>query len=404
MSTLDASTRVPQYPDGAFRQIGWAFVFLGISIGPSFRLGNENFMIDLLPDFIGYLMIATAANRLISIHRRARGVRNLALLQTYLSIPTIIHYTVATSQSGNLTTWKVPLWPLGIVPGFLQLVLVWMLCDLVADLARRAGDVTTEQQARVRRVVYIFFAILLIGGVGLVLVSPNRELIIGGAVAVVAVGLILLGLMMGLMRRAERMCEQCLEVALPAAAEGEPARPGGWAYRLLVLGGVLLPVALAVGGYYYYVAWDEEREAEWNNFDESPKQKFCDHLLAGRIDEAYEITTVNFKSHVSREQLTELARKYVAYKKPPERGQTGGGSSNSGPAGGDRGSLDFQKMTHSEYITMWDGKTTQVTITIRRDPDSILLPKPPPVKVDEFKVEEKAAPERLAPGFGRHRG
>src|SRR5262249_6285584 len=140
------------------------------------------------------------------------------------TIPTIVQYTVVTSQSANITTWKAPLWPLAILVGVLDLVLVWMLCGLVADLARRAGDVTTEQRAQARRVVYLLFKVLLTGGVALVLLSPNPELIIGGAIAPVVVGLLLLGLMMGLMWRAERMSEVWPEVVLPPTVSGERAR------------------------------------------------------------------------------------------------------------------------------------------------------------------------------------
>ena len=68
MATLPAPTTTRTFPAGAFRQMGWAFLFLGISIGPSFRLGHESFLIDALPDFIGYLMIATAVNRLVPLH------------------------------------------------------------------------------------------------------------------------------------------------------------------------------------------------------------------------------------------------------------------------------------------------------------------------------------------------
>jgi hypothetical protein len=406
MATLDIPRVTQVTPASAFRQMGWAFLFLGISIGPSFRLGHENFLIDLLPDFIGYLLIATAANRLVPLHPRARGVRNLGLLLTYLSIPTIIQYTVVTSQSGNITTWRAPLWPLSIIIGLFDLVLVWMLCGLVADLADRVGDVTIEQSAQVRRVVYILLKTLLTGGLVLLLVSPNPELILAGAIAGVVVGLLLLGLMMGLMRKAARMCEDWPASILPPAEARDYARPGGWVFRVLALGGVLLPVALAVGGFYYYHEWDQARAEAWR-FGENGGSysrvgdEFCDHLLAGRIDDAYEITTVDFKSHVSREQLAELARKYVGYKNLPRAGRRGGGDSMSGPAGGDRGSLQLQRVTKSEYITMWDGKTTQVTITICRDRDSILSPTPPPLRVDDFKVDEMVTPERLAPGFGR---
>src|SRR5262249_42441658 len=188
MATLNAPRTTPAFPAGAFHQIGWAFLFLGISIGPSFQLGHENFLIDVLPDFIGYLMIATAATGSLPFPRRARGVRNLALLLTYLAVPSVIRYTVVTSQSGNITTWTAPLWPLTVAVGLLDLVLVWGLCGLVADLARRAGDEATEQKAQARRVAYVLFKVLLTGGLVLVLVSPTRELIIGGAIAAVAGG------------------------------------------------------------------------------------------------------------------------------------------------------------------------------------------------------------------------
>jgi hypothetical protein len=47
------------------------------------------------------------------------------------------------------------------------------------------------------------------------------------------------------------------------------------------------------------------------------------------------------------------------------------------------------------------GKIVQVSITIRRDRDSILLRRPPPLMVDDFKVEERAAPQGQWPGFGK---
>jgi hypothetical protein len=402
MATLDATRTTRPFPAGTFQQMGWAFLFLGISIGPSLRLGQESFLIDVLPDFIGYLMIASAANRLVALHRRARGVRNLALFLSYLTIPTIIQYTVVTSQSGNITTWKAPLWPLTIVLGLLELVLVWMLCGLVADLARRAGDETTEQRARVRRVLYIFFKILLTAGLALVLLSPNRELIIGGTAAAVVIGLVLLGLMMGLMWRAERMCEERPEVAWTPTALSDDARPGGWVFCLLALGGVVLPIVLSVGAFWYYQEWSEARnKARASNTGPYPeyapvRQAFYADLLAGRIDEAYASTTLDFKTRISRARLAALAGKYAAYVNRPERDR---GRSGVGSSGG-----FYDYLSEYEYAEVANGKIVQVNLTIRRDRDSILLRMPPPLKVDDFKVEENAAPEHPWPGFGRPRG
>jgi hypothetical protein len=395
MVTVNQPGTAQALPAGNFRRMGWAFLFLGISIGPIFRLGHESFLIDVLPDCVGYLMIATAANRLLPLHRRARSVRDLALLLTYLTMPTIIQYTVVTGPSGNIVTWKAPLWPLTIVQGLLELVLVWVLCGLVADLARGAGEEVTKQRALTRRVVYVLLRILLTGGLALLLISAHRELIIAGAIAGVVVGLVLLGLMMGLMRRAERMCQNWSEVPLPLAELSDAACPGGWGFRLLVLAGVVLPLALGLGAFWYYQEWrearDEARAASSAAFFPARNAFYAD-LLAGRIDEAYQSTTANFKARISREQLAELARRYVAFvNRPRDRGRGGGAGASSGS--------DY--LTEYEYTDVEEGKIVQVTITIRRDRDSILFAKPPPLKVDDFQVEEKAASERPGLPFGR---
>jgi hypothetical protein len=399
MATLDAPQTTRVFPTGAFRRMGWAFLFLGISVGPSFRLGHENFLIDVLPDFVGYLMIATAANRLVPLHHRARGVRNLALLLVYLSIPTVIQYTVVTAQIGNVTTWKAPLWPLTVVVGLFELVLVWRLCGLVADLARRVGDAGIEGQAQTRRVVYVLLKILLTGGLMFVLVSPSSELIIGGVIASLVVGLLLLGLMMGLMWRAERMCAEWPESVLPSVEAGDTVRPGGWVFRVFALGGILLPMALAVGAFLYYQEWQQARDearrtTKYGDYG-SVRAEFCAHLLAGRIDEAYASTTSDFKTRISRERLAELARQYADYVHRPQHNL---GASGAGASGG---GYDF--LTEYEYAEVEKGRIVQVTITIRRDRDSILLHRPPPLKVDDFQVEEKTAPEPMGP-FGRPPG
>ena len=398
MTAADVPSTTQTFPAGAFRRMGWAFLFLGISVGPSFRLGHESFLLDVLPDCIGYLLIATAANRLVPLHRRARGVRNLALFLSYLTIPTIIQYTVVTAQSGGITTWKAPLWPLAIVGCPFDLALVWVLCGLVADLARRAGDAATERRARGRGALYVFLKVLMAGGLALVLLSPNRELILGGALAAVVIGLALLGLMMGLMWRAERMCAERPEVAGAPAGRLDNARPGGWAFRLLALGGVALPVALSLGAFWYYQEWaDARNKARAANTGPYPeyapvRRAFYADLLAGRIDEAYESTTADFKTRISRERLAESAGKYAAYVKRPERDR---GPSGVGSSGG-----FYEYLSEYEYAEVAKGQVVQVNLTIRRGRDSILLRRPPPLQVDDFSVEEKAAAEQQWPGFG----
>jgi hypothetical protein len=67
---------------------------------------------------------------------------------------------------------------------------------------------------------------------------------------------------------------------------------------------------------------------------------------------------------------------------------------------GSRGGF-YDFLSEYEYAEVAKGKLVQVKLTIRRDRDSILLRRPPPLKVDDFSVEEKAAPEQQGPGFGQ---
>jgi hypothetical protein len=395
MPTLDAPPTT--YPVGAFRQAGWAFLFLGLTVGPAVRLGNENFVFDLLPDFVGYLMIAAAANRLVVVHRRARAVRNLALVSAFLAIPSVAQYTVVTPPAGGVTTWTAPLWPLTIVQGLLELALVWVLCGLVADLARRAGDEVTRRRAEARRGVYVALRVALTAAVGLGLLGRAGAVpVLALAGAGLVVGLLLMGLMMGLLFRADRRCRRWLELAPPPDEPMAAARPGGAGFRLLFLAGALLPVALAVGAFWYYLEWQEARDEARARTSSSAayepaRAAFYGDLLAGRVDEAYESTTTDFKTRVSRAQFADLAARYVAF---VNRGDDRGGAAGSGSG--------------PDYVTEYrekvggDGTAVRATITIRRDRDSILTLTPPPLKVDEFRVEE--GPARQGPWFGGRPG
>jgi hypothetical protein len=384
MDTLESPRPQLAVPVGAFRQIGWAFLFLGISITVRYPVGQEIFIIDLLPDFVGYLMIAAAANRLIVVHRRARVVRNLALLLAFLSIPTIVQYAVVTSQSENITTWRAPFWPLTVIPGLLDLVLVWILCGMVAELAQRAGDRRTENRARTCQLAYVLLRIAVLVVLGSALMSPNAALILGAAVVGLGGGLIVLVMMIGLMGRAERLLARS-----PGVAEHDPeARRSGWIYRLLIFAAVALPVLLAAGGIYYYWEWQQVRDEDMRrtsngSYFSPAREEFLEPLRAGHIDDAYAATTDGFKKRISRERFGELARQYDGYRKAREQQNRGGGAGVSG--GG-------ATQTEYEYAEVEKGKTIIITWTIRRDPDSIFLRTPPPVHVDEFKIEERTGP------------
>ena len=91
-------------PAGAFSQLGWAFLFLGLFAGPTLRLGNEVFLFDVLPDWVGYLLIAAGTNRLLGLAPALRAVRNLSLALAVLAIPLCVQYMVLSTTPGTVAT------------------------------------------------------------------------------------------------------------------------------------------------------------------------------------------------------------------------------------------------------------------------------------------------------------
>jgi hypothetical protein len=376
---------------GGFSRLFWAFPFLAITIGPVVTLGSERFVIDLLPDFLGYALMAAGAHRLARLHGGARSIRNLALLLNFLALPLCIQYQVQTGQAGNVTYWLAPpvFWPFWVIVPLLDLVVVWKLCGLVADLGRWTNDWQTVQVALSRRSLYVLIRLLTLAGVAVALVMPaSVGLIIGVVVVTVLLGIILLCLMMGLMSRARRICLTAVELPAVEAELGYQGRNrlGTWLVRLIRLAGVVLPILLAAGIIYYYQEWQGARnEALRRQSSSDIFQKvageFLIHLHAKRLDEAYALTTTEFQARVGREQFAELAKKYEEY----QRHSSEGGSGSSGTFGS-------TALSNSHYKRAADGKVMRITYTIRRDKDSILYPQPPPMRVDDLKVETTREP------------
>src|SRR5262249_8445981 len=111
-----------RYASG-FARMFWAFLFLGISFRLTWTLGRQQFMIDLLPDFIGYLLIAAGANRLLGLHANARGNRNLAMVLTFLALPAAVRYRIGLGQPGHATYCVTAPYPLPIITSILDILL-----------------------------------------------------------------------------------------------------------------------------------------------------------------------------------------------------------------------------------------------------------------------------------------
>jgi hypothetical protein len=380
-SPTDADLR---YASG-FGSMFWAFLFLGLSLRLTLTLGRESFMIDLLPDFIGYLLIASGANRLLGLHPKARGIRNLAMVLTFLALPDAVQYRIDLWQSGNATYWFAPTFPLTIVTSILDVVLVWKLCGLIADVARQAFVARTEQAALSRRVYYVVLKVLSLAVVSLVFVAPL--LIIPAVIGGVVLGIIVMCLMMGLMRQAERLCAAGLVVS-----ESEPVQKrSGFGFRLLMLLAIVLPVLLVGGFIWYYQEWSATRNAldrgEGGRTFDGIIDAFWQDVEQDRLDAAYARMTPNQQKRMSPEQFEELVRQNPAIRTCRQKNNGSGAGSGGGPSGG---------YANRRYtVRNADGTLTTFSVTVRRGDDSLFRRQPPPPGVDELTVQAGQGPGLL---------
>jgi len=183
----------------AFGRIFWAFLFF-----LDFRVGFNNMHVDILPDFIGWIMIATALTAIIDLSPRVAGIRTLANWLIFLSLFDLVQIRIPLSHSGTFTTWITPTFPVGIIATILAIILIWNLCGLIIDMANVAADPTIGGRADFRRKLYVALLVLGTIAAGISLIVPPFVLL--AVVVVLPMAIIVFCLMMGLMKGTENMC------------------------------------------------------------------------------------------------------------------------------------------------------------------------------------------------------
>jgi hypothetical protein len=298
----------------AFSRIFWAFPFLAITAGPMISVGKEQIILDLLPDWLGFALIAWGAGRLMALHPGARMVRNLALVLNFLSIPLWVQYRRATGQAGNLTFWVMPLWPLASLVAVLGGFMSWKLCGIVADVAEWAGVDRTRRSAIARRGLGFIMAVFTAALMYILQFQP--QWIMPALVFYLLCGLIVTCLMMGLMKQAQRIC---LEYEFADVETSAKCKCPGLVSRLFAVARIVLPLGLAPVAIWYYNdwqdAWREARSHEVKGREHGKvAQAFRDHVKSNRLDEAYDLTTPNFNERQSRDDFKALIRRYDGLK------------------------------------------------------------------------------------------
>jgi hypothetical protein len=185
----------------AFGSMFWGFLFLF-----DFRIGTGGVQVDLLPDFIGWILIASALENIRDLSPRVGGIRTLAQWLIFFSLFSLVEikkkghsgFTVSANMSINLTS------PFRLIGSILAVLVIWKLCGLIMEMAEAVGDTLIRDRAEFRRMLYLIFIVSLPVVFGLVLLDKSLALFV--LAIEIPFALIVFCLLMGLMKGTENMC------------------------------------------------------------------------------------------------------------------------------------------------------------------------------------------------------
>ncbi|WP_314588487.1 hypothetical protein [Paenibacillus terrigena] len=133
----------------AYRRLGWGLVFEVID----FRA----FYFDVLPDFVGYIMIATALSELSSLHTVFIKAKWVAIGMIFVTLPHVLMASSVTfSNFGSL-----PLY-LHIYSEALlacHVLIVYWICQGLESIARAERQIDLQMTVITRRNLYMVLAI-----------------------------------------------------------------------------------------------------------------------------------------------------------------------------------------------------------------------------------------------------
>jgi hypothetical protein len=182
--------------------------------------------IDYLPDPLGFVLVARGAGAFGSFHRLLPSISGMAFLLAAVSILDVYdpsRTTFIPTEIGWFTG------AVGLLLSVLQSILVWWMCQVVADFARRVHALETVEAAEQRRLVFVAWqvatAALLVVGM-IVGSAPGGNVVLLG---LLFMGVAALGILMELMMQAKTLCRGAtpdfVPVAAPVASETRASAP-----------------------------------------------------------------------------------------------------------------------------------------------------------------------------------
>jgi len=102
----------------AFERLFWAFLFFF-----DFRLGINNVHVDIIPDFIGWILIASALGWILELHSEIKELRTLSHWLIFLSMFDLIEIRIPLKDAEQISCcWIAPMFLIGIFTLILTLM------------------------------------------------------------------------------------------------------------------------------------------------------------------------------------------------------------------------------------------------------------------------------------------
>lgn len=172
-----------------FNKLFWGLLFMF-----DFRINR----IDILPDFIGYILILSGLNILQEESEYFQSAKKYAILLIFLSLPSIWGWQIDDAFRGGLFAF---VFFVGIVVTVLYIVLINYICKGISEMALRKENYTLDESANKR---WSYFLVVEIASLILLILSilvPQIALFI--AIPLLIASLVILILLMNLMKMAQ---------------------------------------------------------------------------------------------------------------------------------------------------------------------------------------------------------
>ena len=164
-----------------FNKIFWGMLFVILDI----RISGVDL---ILPDFIGFILIAIALKRMAPVHERFHRALPFAFALILLSL-------------GDLVPTQHPmLILLGLAHLACDVILIWHICQGIIDLAEQTRNPELAAAASKRRGLYI--ALMVVGAFVFVAVQAGAATMTVFIAPLAVFAVVVICLMMGLMRKA----------------------------------------------------------------------------------------------------------------------------------------------------------------------------------------------------------